>query len=139
MKNEYRTKQRQLILSYLKNNKETHVSVHHIVSYLREKDTPVGITTVYRSLNQLVEKGRIHRYYFQDDKNAYYQFIEEDATNRAEAYDCKCIQCGKLVKVDCDFMQQMDNHLFEHHKFRVNNRKTIIYGQCEDCFHKISS
>jgi Fur family ferric uptake transcriptional regulator len=45
----------------------------------------------------------------------------------------KCETCGSLIHVDCDFLNEIEKHLFKTHNFRINTLKTVFYGICKKC------
>ena len=73
MEVEYKTRQRALILQFLSDNRERHLSVDEVFDYLRAQQSPVGKSTVYRCLDRLVSQGRARRYFRGDGARACYQ------------------------------------------------------------------
>ena len=66
MEVEYKTRQRALILQFLSDNRERHLSVDEVFDYLRAQQSPVGKSTVYRCLDRLVSQGRARREFVGD-------------------------------------------------------------------------
>ena len=58
----YKTKQRELILDYLVDNKNRHVTVDEIIDYTKQSGSPVGKTTAYRYIDELEQKGIVRKY-----------------------------------------------------------------------------
>ena len=58
----YKTKQRQAILDYLIDNKTSHVTVSNISEHLEKEGARVGVTTIYRHLDKLLEQGLVERH-----------------------------------------------------------------------------
>ena len=56
---DYRTKQRELIISYLKSCPLPHITAGDIVLHLRAEGAKIGIATVYRQLERMVESGLV--------------------------------------------------------------------------------
>ena len=56
MRGEYSTKQREVILSFLKEN-NAHVSASDIIFHLREQGYSVSTATVYRTLDKFESEG----------------------------------------------------------------------------------
>ncbi|MBQ1555500.1 MAG: transcriptional repressor, partial [Clostridia bacterium] len=48
-------------------------------------------------------------------------------------FHLKCTACGRIIHLDCGFMSEFEKHIGEHHGFRVDNARTVIYGLCEAC------
>ena len=61
-KNNYNTKQKELLLDFLKNNDSKHVNVQEISSYLINSGNPMGTSTIYRQLERMVEQGTVRKY-----------------------------------------------------------------------------
>ena len=131
-KNEYRTRQRSDILLCLENNSQKHLTADEITELLRNNGSTVGKTTVYRALDKLVSEGVVRKYDYGSGKSACYQFISESEAC-IEHFHLKCTVCGKLFHVECDFLNGISEHVFEHHRFSVDNTKTVLYGICEEC------
>ncbi len=126
---DYKTKQRELILEYLKNSDRPHVSAADIGARLREEGS-VGLATIYRQLEKMVEAGLVRKYNL--DGGACYQYVGggEDCH---EHFHLKCLGCGTLIHVDCDFLSELGPHILEHHGFLVDNSRTVMYGLCKRC------
>lgn len=130
MKNEYATKQRELILSFLREN-SAHVTASDIISHLREQGISIGTATVYRTLDKFVNQGIIRKMTIDERSGACYQYI--NSSHCSEHFHLKCVNCGKLIHLSCDFLNTLENHIYEHHSFVVSSGKTVIYGTCGDC------
>jgi Fur family ferric uptake transcriptional regulator len=133
MKNEYSTKQRTIILNFLREN-SAHVTASDIISHLREQNISVGTATVYRTLDKLVSQGILKKMIIDERSGACYQYTE--SAHCSEHFHLKCISCGKLIHLSCDFLQQMEKHILDDHGFKVSSGKTVIYGHCSDCSDK---
>ena len=47
-------------------------------------------------------------------------------------------QYGQLFHVSCDYLNQLGEHLLEHHGFVIDHTKTVLYGLCAACAKKKS-
>lgn len=127
----YNTKQRELVLQCIKDC-AGHITALEIVRKLDDEGTPVGIATVYRQLDKLVKSNIIRKFTSLDGESACYQIISE--LHRCdEHFHLKCTGCGDLIHMDCDFMDEMDEHIKSHHGFTVDSSKTVLYGCCKKC------
>lgn len=133
--NQYKTKQRTVILSCLRSNKEKALTVDEICEKLRETGVSVGRTTVYRYLDSLLESGSVRKFLEQKGKSATFQYVESSDCC-LEHLHIKCTSCGKLVHLSCDFLNEVCSHIMLHHNFRVDNSKTTILGLCDNCYKK---
>lgn len=127
---DYKTKQKELILSYLKECPLPHVTAGDISLHLKNSGSPVGTATVYRQLEKLTEAGLVRKYNLED--GACFQYVEGGKECR-EHFHLKCLSCGELIHVDCDFLCTIAPHILEHHGFEVDNSRTVMYGMCKNC------
>lgn len=125
MRNNYKTKQKSLILSCLIKNKERCITVNDIVKYLNINNTKVGITTIYRYLEYLSSIKRIKK--FNENNISKYQYIDDMCLIHSHL---KCNKCGKLIHLDCSEISELGLHVLDHHGFKMDN---IIYGVCSKC------
>lgn len=133
MKAEYNTRQRALILDFLKEN-SAHVSARDIILHLQEQGVSIGTATVYRTLDKLCEQGVVKKFVIDERSGACYQYIQGAECD--EHFHLKCVKCGTLIHMDCGFLAQMEKHIFEDHGFTVSSGKTVIYGTCAGCSPK---
>ncbi len=129
---DYKTKQKDIILKFLKDNSNKHVTASEIISFLSNGESSVGSATVYRYLDKLVSSDIIRKYYLDEKTSACYQFIIDNKVCH-EHFHLKCIDCGGLFHIDCSYMKSLSGHIFEHHGFKIDNSKTVLYGKCEEC------
>ncbi len=128
----YNTKQKQLIKDFITENAERQLTCEEISFLLKERGTPVGKTTVYRFLEKLTKNGEVRKLTDTDSKSATYQYIDKKLNCDGHLHLC-CTECGRIFHLGCDFMNSVGEHIREHHRFEINNSKTVIFGICESC------
>ena len=74
----YKTKQKEIILNYLKQNSNTDLTADMIVNYIIKKNKKCSQTTVYRYLKQLVNEGIVRKYYIDNNTSSCYQYIKNE-------------------------------------------------------------
>lgn len=129
----YKTQQREYILRILEKSGDRHVTVAELVRGLQDQGTPVGTATVYRNLDQLVSEGIVRKYVIDGKSSACYQFFSAQSHVCTEHFHLKCNICGKLYHVSCEHLNQLGDHLLEHHGFKIDHTKTVLYGVCKAC------
>ncbi len=129
---DYKTKQKELILNFFLENKHLHLTAAEIIRHINNNGENIGAATVYRCLDKLVSSGIIRKYFLDDKTSACYQYVVPDE-NCNEHFHLKCVECGKLIHIDCSYMQTLDKHIFSHHGFKVDNSRTVLYGRCKNC------
>ncbi len=130
MASEYKTKQRAVILDFLKEN-SAHVCARDIAQHLEEQGIHIGVATVYRALERLCEQGVVRKFVIDERSGACYQYVQDTECN--EHFHLKCISCGALIHMNCGFLKKMEEHIFDEHGFTVSSGKTVIYGLCSKC------
>lgn len=134
MKPKYKTKQREILLDYLKTVPGTHFTAADICEYFKEAGSPIGQSTVYRQLEELVDEGLINKYNLSASAPACFEYIGEDVHQDGEiCYHCKCEKCGKLIHLHCDELIEIQQHMMKEHQFTVDPLRTVFYGVCEEC------
>ncbi|MDF2844292.1 MAG: Fe2+/Zn2+ uptake regulation protein [Herbinix sp.] len=128
----YITKQGEAILGYIASLEGTHVTVEQIASYFEQIDGGVGLTTIYRHLDKLVQSGKVRKYIIDGVSSACYQYVKE--TN-PEQFHLKCDICGSLQHLKCDTLTGLTGHILEEHNFQINATKTVFYGRCKNCLN----
>lgn len=129
---EYKTKQKEILLECLEQNKNIHMTAADISDKLRSMGHPLGMSTVYRQLDKLVASGHVRKYIIDENSSACYQFVGNTG-HCCEHFHLKCSVCGKLIHTDCSLMKQIACHMRESHSFEVDLSRTLLYGTCKEC------
>ncbi len=130
MRGEYSTKQRDAILTFLKEN-NAHTTAADILFHLREQGYRVSSATVYRTLEKFEAEGVVKKMVIGEGTGACYQFADSEGC--AEHFHLKCVKCGRLIHLSCEFMHEMEKHIYDDHGFTVSSGRTVIYGVCQSC------
>lgn len=128
----YNTKQKEKLLEYLIKNKNKHTNVQEISAFLSAEGKSVGVATIYRQLDKLVEQGIVRKYAFDGKTCACYQYIEDEEQCRSH-FHLKCLSCGKLIHLDCEHLAELTRHIEDEHDFEIDYSQTVFYGRCSDC------
>lgn len=131
MKNRYNTKQREKILSYLKENKDSNITAEEILNYFNSVGENIGKATVYRFLNSLVKQNVVKKYMVEGRNCSCYQYIEEQ--NCDSHYHLKCEKCNKIIHLECNEFKEIQKHISKEHNFELDSIKTVLYGICKNC------
>ena len=134
-KQSYNTKARKYILEYLESKSDTMVSVPDIVNYLKSAGENINPTTVYRYLNKLNEEKRVLKFSEGDGQKAVYQITGHKNTCDGHLH-IQCTNCGKLIHLNCEYMYDLKNHLFNDHGITIKFENSILYGICRECSQK---
>ena len=132
MQKKYRTKCKDAIMEYLEVNKEHSFSAYDVHEYMRSNGIQINLTTIYRNLDKLTDSGEIMKYKTTEDECCKYQCVKPHA-HCHEHIHMQCRQCGKVLHMECKFMEALTEHLYEHHKFSLECAGSVLTGLCEQC------
>lgn len=136
-KSKYKTKQREILINYLKTTSGGHFTAGDICEYFKQQGSPIGQSTVYRQLEQLVDEGLINKYIIDATSPACFEYVGTDCHADGEVcFHCKCEKCGRLIHLHCDDLIEIQSHLLSEHHFTLDPLRTVFYGLCEDCREK---
>ena len=126
----YNTKQKQILIDFLKANKNRHLSIAQIADGVQ--NCGIGKSTVYRRISELCAEGELRRFRGNDGKSVVYQYMDAplDCKNH---FHLKCTECGNLQHLDCESVMELNRHIKEQHGFFVDMGTTVIYGLCRSC------
>ena len=133
-KSKYNTKQRDILLGFLKSSRGRHVTVHDVCEYCGFRGERIGQTTIYRQLERMVDEGIVNKYIIDPNSPACFEYVGDSAHNTAGVcFHCKCEKCGKLTHLHCEELEEIKGHLAAAHGFSLDPFRTVFYGVCEDC------
>ena len=132
----YKTKQQDLLFSYLKEMQGKHFTAEDVRSHFEEKKISIGIATIYRQLEKLVAEGKIQKYFIDDHSAACFEYAGEECNGNEQHFHLKCELCGRLIHLECDELEELGGHLKTEHGFVINPLRTVFYGVCTDCLCK---
>ena len=122
------TKKRQMLLFLLQKQarpmtaEELHEQANNIL--------PMNVSTVYRTLNTLTDKGILVRSVRQDGK-AYYALAKKDHYHRLV-----CDLCGKVIPIDTCPLSELEESLENKTGFRITGHSLEFTGVCPECAEK---
>lgn len=130
----YKTRQMSEILTFLESVQGSHVTVSDILEHFQTKGIEVGTTTVYRHLEKMVKEGVVAKYVVDGTSSACFEYVGTAKNEtRTSCYHCKCEKCGKLIHLHCDEVENLKQHIIEHHGFEMDSCRTVFYGICDEC------
>ncbi len=130
--NGYKTKQREAILQYMIDHRTSHVTVNQISDYFAAQGASVGVTTIYRHLEKLVEQGCVRKYTVDAQTGACFQYAGQEKRCR-EHFHLKCERCGVLIHLECSHLDELYRHIYSEHGFELDPFRTVFYGLCRSC------
>ncbi len=121
------TKHRLSILEELESN-EVPITAEDLYIKLKEKGISINLSTVYRSLETLHEKGIVIRSILPDYNKAVYEFNNND-----HRHHLICIKCRKMLPVNGCPLEDYEKLIESKFGFTVKGHNLEIYGYCNAC------
>lgn len=123
----YHTKNHDLLISILRANSDKCFSVDDVCRMMSAQGSRADRTTVYRQLEKLAARGMAHRQSTERGDGVVYRFCGEECGSHLHL---RCLDCGRIIHLDCRFAESFSEHLYADHAFTVDNGLTVIYGHC---------
>lgn len=137
MRGTYSTKQRERIRSVLADAGDAFFTVDDVCARLAASGAAVGRTTVYRTLESLADEGSLAKVADIRGGAARYRVLadadEGQAGGAISQGQLRCISCGRVIPLDCGMLASFTSHVQEDHGFRIDPRRTVLYGTCAQC------
>ena len=121
------TKHRNSILEILE-QAEMPLTVEEIFLVLKEKNTSIWLSTVYRTLEILTSKELVVKSTSMGDDKARFEMNHHE-----HRHHVVCVGCHKMISfLDCP-VDEIQKALKDKINFDVTGHKLEIYGYCQEC------
>ncbi len=117
-----------------------HLSAEDIYIKVHRSNPAVGLTSVYRTLDLLVQLALVNKFDFGDGR-ARYELVE-GPRGLAHHHHLVCTGCGAIIDYD-DFvedelklLQRTEKGLSKKFGFRITSHVMQFYGLCNSCKSK---
>lgn len=121
------TRQRMIVAESLLGS-EDHPSVETLRRRLVDRDVHVGLATLYRTVDALVEAGLVLEHDFGEGFKRY-----EPIGDRREHAHLVCRRCGGVTEFSNDRLERTFRLTADEHRFRYERHKVEIHGVCAAC------
>lgn len=128
------SRQRNLILDIVKNTRN-HPTAEWIYQEAKKELPTIGIATVYRNLNTLVEMGEVQRLVSGDGQDRFDGMVDEH-------FHLKCSCCGSLVDLEPEGeekllrLKELICETFPGADAGADLSAVLLRGICENCRNK---
>lgn len=121
------TRQRRAVTEILA-SLNTFASAQDIHKLLEEREYQVGLTTVYRTLQQLSNAGAVDKLYDTNGECLYRSCARED-----HHHHLVCTACRQTVEVDGDEVELWAQRLADKYGFKRTGHTAEVFGICSEC------
>ena len=111
---------------------EDHLSVDQIRRRLRKQGHPVGLATVYRTVELLVKSGLVRA---QDFGQGFLRY--EAMPPQAHHHHLVCVRCGRVEEFAHERLERLLPIIADEHEFQPDRYRLEIYGVCRDCQRRV--
>ena len=122
------SKQREIILDTLSKN-AIHPTAEALLEFLKRDDSNVGMTTLYRNLNQLADAGLIKKI---DGLEPSAHFDH----NTFEHYHFICEKCKKVYDIPSSVAPDLVKNTTQATGFDITSHDIVFHGICSECKRK---
>jgi Fur family ferric uptake transcriptional regulator len=120
------TPQRRLILDVLATMRG-HIAVDQVYRQVAARYPDVNITTVYRTLEVLEQRGIVRHTHFHEGRSQF------ERTDEPAHQHLVCKVCGRDQETDLSVLEPLTESLLEKFGFEADFSHTAIVGYCARC------
>jgi Fur family ferric uptake transcriptional regulator len=106
----------------------SHLSADDVASELERRGVAVGLATVYRTIDLLVQSGLAVE---SDFGEGFRRF--ERARDVPHHEHLLCTVCGKVTEFRDERLERMTTLVAESHGYARKRHRLVIYGTCAEC------
>lgn len=133
----YSTKLYNSILQLFSGNSSRALTAADVYREVCQEGETINRTSIYRNLDKLVAEGKLLKYVTDDGRRASYVY-KGGNESCVEHFHLQCTECGKVIHLDCDSMDDFIRHVSMEHGFDMSCGSSILYGKCSECRNKSS-
>lgn len=126
------TRQRLVILETMAEHPGEHLTAEELYDLVKEMNPEIGLATVYRSVQVLLDLHVIDKVSF-DDGFARYELVELDGETRHHHHHAICKGCGAVYSFDEDLLDNLEQALLSNMGFQVIDHEVKLFGWCRAC------
>lgn len=113
----------------LLDRQECCLAAQEIYDLLRDERTPVGLASIYRTLDQLDRDGLLQRVELGDGTTRF----EPAHAGADHHHHLVCDSCGKVEAFADDRLEQALRRVEERTGYDVAGHEVVLRGSCRDC------
>lgn len=126
------TKQRLLILAIVGECPGEHLTAEEIYALVREQYPDIGLATIYRTVQVMVDLHILNKVSF-DDGFTRYELEVSGCDSRHRHHHAICQNCGKVISFENDLLDNLEQALYDAMGFTVIDHEVKLYGYCKAC------
>ncbi len=104
-----------------------HVGIEELYRRVQKINPKIGIATVYRTLNLLVDSGLAQKRNFETGAVTY------ERTPEIHHDHMICTHCEKVIEFHNEKIEKLQDEIAEKYDFYLKSHKMELYGVCHEC------
>lgn len=129
------TRQRLVVLEVLAENPQEHLTAEEIYERVKVDNPDIGLATVYRTVQLLLELELIERINL-DDGFVRYEIGDTQDGEHHRHHHLICLRCGGVTAFQKDMLEALETGVQAALGFQVTDHEVKLYGICKDCSEK---
>lgn len=126
------TNQRLMVLETMAEHPGEHLAAEEIYELVRKQYPEIGLATIYRTVQVLVDLHVIDKVTF-DDGFARYELEATGEDRHHRHHHAICQKCGAVLSFEDDLLDTLEQALYETEGFTVTDHEVKLYGYCRKC------
>lgn len=132
MAREYHSRYKTWIRTFFSTHQNRRFNASSIQKLMQDSGFGINLATVYRNLDRLVEEQVLSRQKTPEEHENYYQYLSPELSCNQHLH-LVCRKCGRVIHLNCDFMETLRSHLLASHGFTIDCRESMLVGLCDQC------
>lgn len=124
------TPQREATVKVLLEREEDHLSAEDIYLLVKEKAPEIGLATVYRTLELLLELQIVEKINFGDGVSRY--DLRQEGLEHFH-HHLVCVECGSIQEIFENLLVDVEKKVEEEWGFQVQDHRLTFHGVCKKC------
>ncbi|SCP95958.1 Fur family transcriptional regulator [Anaerobium acetethylicum] len=130
------TTQRVMVLEVLSQCPDRHLTAEEIYELVKADYPEIGLATVYRTIQLLLELNLVDRINL-DDGYVRYEIGQADNSEvKHHHHHLICLECGKVSSFEDDLLDELEKKIIDTASFQVTDHEVKLYGYCKECLSK---
>lgn len=130
------TTQRVMVLEVLSQCPDRHLTAEEIYELVKADYPEIGLATVYRTIQLLLELNLVDRINL-DDGYVRYEIGQADNSEvKHHHHHLICLECGKVSSFEDDLLDELEKKINDTASFQVTDHEVKLYGYCKECLSK---
>lgn len=121
---------RKIMLDFLTDERNKHLTCEEIYDRLNKQNANVGIATVYRNMQLFEDLGIATRLQLEDGVSRYELNIDH---GEHQHHHLVCLKCYDVIEVTEDMLGDIESEIKEKYDFKISDHVLKFYGTCSKC------